>query len=175
MRMALNPLGFWALCTLCTSIHPCSTGSAVQALSRTHSQSSRSSHSDHSYHSYHPGFAPNFLRVYPEDFRLLVCPQLVTLFEISSDFSCLLSAVSQSVLFTQMQICSTSRRLISFVECCRVCPWTSLKSARRETRCTWCQLCCEPFRLFSECSITTGAAVFPHETSVICAVVRLIN
>ena len=46
---------------------------------------------------------------------------LCTSFEISSHFSC---------LFTQMQICSTSRRLINF-ECCRVCPWVSLQFPRQ--------------------------------------------
>ena len=47
------------------------------------------------------------------------------LVEISSKCSCLLSAVSQSNLFTYMQICLFLCRLINF-ECCRVCPWTSL-------------------------------------------------
>ena len=59
----------------------------------------------------------------------------------------LLSAVSQSILIAHMRICSTSRRLINF-ECCRVCPWISMQSSRRETRCTSCQRCCDPFRLF---------------------------
>ena len=68
--------------------------------------------------------------------------QLVILFEISSDFSCLLSAVSQSILFTRKRIFFFLGRLINF-ECCRVCPWTSLRSSRRETRCTSCQRCCE--------------------------------
>ena len=120
-------------------------------LSRTHSQSSQSSHLHHSYHlyhSYHQNF-PNFLRVYPQDFLLLVCPQPVTSFdEISLKFSCSLSAVSQSILLTQMQICSTSRRLINF-ECCRVCPWISMQSSRLRASRRW--LCCEHFRLFSEC------------------------
>ena len=126
----------------------CSTGSAVQALSRTHSQSSLSSHSHysyHPYHSHHPNF-PNFLRVYPQDFlpttRYLV-RDLIGLFLLSS-------AVSQSILFTQMQFCSTSGRLINF-KCCRVCPLISMQSSRRETRCTSCQRCCEPLRRFSEC------------------------
>ena len=70
--------------------------------------------------------------------------------------------MSQSILFAQMQFCSTSRRLINF-ECCRVCAWTSLQSSRSETRCTLYQQCCEPFRLH-------GAAVSPNETSVICRV-----
>ena len=41
--------------------------------------------------------------------------------EISSDFSCLLPAVSQSILFTQIQVCFFLGRWINF-ECCRVCP-----------------------------------------------------
>ena len=48
----------------------------------------------------------------------LLIDMLSTSFEISSHFSC---------LFTLMQICSTSRRLINF-ECCRVCPWSSLRT-----------------------------------------------
>ena len=51
--------------------------------------------------------------------------RLVILLKTSSKLYCLLNAVSQSVLFTEILISSTSRRLINF-ECCRVCPWTSL-------------------------------------------------
>ena len=81
--------------------------------------------------------------------------QIVILFEISSDFSCLLSAVSQFILFTQMQICFFLGILINF-ECCRVCPWTSLQSSRLDTRCTSCQLCCEHFQLLLECQVSKG-------------------
>ena len=66
------------------------------------------------------------------------------------------------ILFTQMQICSTLRKLFNF-ECCCVCPWTSLQSSRRETRCIWCHLCCEPFRLFSECQ--ASEELFDHNGS----------
>ena len=51
--------------------------------------------------------------------------QLVILLKISSKFSYLSYAVSQSVLFTQMLFCFFLGRLITF-ECCRVCPWISL-------------------------------------------------
>ena len=131
-------------------LHSFSTGSAVQALSRHHSQS----------------FAP-----YPPNvFLLRVYPKPVFLFEtffISSKCSCLLSAVSQFMLFTLMLICSTSRLLIYF-ECCRICPWTSLRSSRRETRCTSCQRCCEHFRLFSECQ-SLKELVDPNEGGCVSA------
>ena len=53
-------------------LHPFSTGSAVQAFNRTHSQSSQSFHSYHLYHSYHRGFAPNFLRCVGALFQLVI-------------------------------------------------------------------------------------------------------
>ena len=62
---------------------------------------------------------------------------VLELVEISSEISCLLSAVSQSILFTQVQICFSLGRLINF-ECCRVCLRIS---SRREIRCTSCQRC----------------------------------
>ena len=65
-------------------------------------------------------------------------------FEIASKFYCLLSAVSQFILFKQMQICFFPGRLINF-ECCRVCPWTLLQSSR--LRVSRRRLCCEHLRL----------------------------
>ena len=72
--------------------------------------------------------------------------QLVILLKIPSKFYCLLYAVSQAILFTQIQLCSILGRLINF-ERCRVCPWVSLQSSRRETRCTSCPRRCEQFQL----------------------------
>ena len=66
--------------------------------------------------------------------------------------SFLLSAVSQSTLFTYKKISFFLRRLINF-ECCRVCPWISL---RRDTRCISCQRYCEHFQLSSECQASRG-------------------
>ena len=79
--------------------------------------------------------------------------QLVILWKISSIFYCLLYAVSQSVLFLG--------RLFTF-ECCRVCPWTSLRSSRLDTRCSSCQRCCEHFQLSSEC-LVSKELVDPNE------------
>ena len=63
----------------------------------------------------------------------------------------LLSAVSQSILFAQMQICSTSRRLIN-IERCRVCPSISMQSSRQ--RVSRCWLFCEQIRRFYECQVS---------------------
>ena len=71
-------------------------------------------------------------------------------FEISSKISCLLSATSESILFTQISLCFFLGRFINF-ECCRVCLWISLSSSRCEIRCTSCQRCCKHLQLSSKC------------------------
>ena len=70
-------------------------------------------------------------------------------------------------------------RLINF-EGYRVCPWTLLQSSRlvdavlRVSGVESIFNCRQSAKFQRNCSIPTRAAVFPHETSVICAVVRLI-
>ena len=71
----------------------------------SHPRPSHSYHSHHLYHSYHP---PNFLWFAGALFNEI----LSISFEISS-YSCCLQGRNPSCL-QQMQICSTSRRLINF-------------------------------------------------------------
>ena len=52
-------------------------------------------------------------------------------------------------------------------------PWVLLQSSQQETRSTSCQQCCVRVQRFKRnWSIPTRATLFPHETSVICSVVR---
>ena len=96
-------------------------------------------------------------------------------FEISSEISCLLSAVSQFILFTQIQICLFLGRLNNF-ECCRVCLFghhcdlrdgihAVLRVSGGVSIFNWLQSDKHP----RNWSIPAKAAVFPHETSVICS------
>ena len=113
---------------------------AVQALSR------------HQSPSFVP-FPPHFLRVSGALFN-------------SSSFSARSSSRSRSLIRflaccsqCRNPSCSRKCKSVSFfdifinVECCRVCPWTTLRSSRRDTRCTSCQRCCEYFQLLSECQM----------------------
>ena len=102
---------------------PFSTGSALQAFSRRHSQSFVSV-------ILFVPFVPSVplvpSRIRSKFSEVCGCSfRFVILLKISSKCSYLLSAVSQSVLFTQIQICFFLGRLIN-VGCCRVCPWISL-------------------------------------------------
>ena len=136
-------------------LDPSSTGSAVQALSRRHSQAFVS-------------FAPTSLRVLGAPSNSSSC----------STRSFLLSAVSQSTLFYVNANLFLSRKIDQL----RMLSRLSLDftaTGYTDTRCTSCQWYCEHFPLSSECqaskknwSITARAAVFPCETSVICSVVR---
>ena len=76
-----------------------------------------------------------------------VCHRVI-LQKISSSFCYLLYAVSQSFLFAQMCICFFLGRMINF-ECCRVCPWISLKSS--QLRVSRRRHCNGHLRLSSEC------------------------
>ena len=118
------------------SLHPCSTGSAARALSRLHSQSFQLTRSN-SLRSF------GGLWVFSQWNPSVTCSSNRS--KSHRTFFCSLPAVSQSILFTQLLICPTSRRLINF-ERCRVCSWNSLPCSRRLSR---RQQCCEHLRLSS--------------------------
>ena len=104
---------------------------------------------------------------------------LVIFFEISSHFSCLLRAVSPSILFTRMQICFFLGRSINFGlsfpslgHTAIFATGDTLYSVSAVLRASSIVVRVASFK--RNWSIPTRAAVFLHETSMICSVVRLI-
>ena len=69
-------------------------------------------------------------------FQQILFDMLFISFETSLHFSYLLPAVSQSILFTQMQICFTARGLIK-LECCRRCSCSVCRFPSARKRDSW--------------------------------------